>query len=73
MVKYDPENELTEQELDSLAKEDFDMFLDYLDQKSEYLRRPAKGKVAEMKQKKNDILKKNGVKNEKTRRDQWFD
>jgi len=73
MVKYDPENELTEQELDSLAKEDFDMFLDYLDQKSEYLRRPAKDKVAEMKQKKNDILKKNGVKNVKTRRDQWFD
>ena len=35
---YDPNNPLTEEQLDKLAKEDFDKFLDYLDSQSEYLR-----------------------------------
>ena len=73
MVKYDPENPLTDEQLDKLANEDFDAFLEYLDQKSEFLRRPAKDKVAEMKKKKHEILKNNGVKNVKTHRSQWFD
>jgi len=38
MVKFDPNNELSDKELDALAEKDFDMFLDYLDQKSEYLK-----------------------------------
>ena len=38
MVKFDPNNELSDKELDTLAEKDFDMFLDYLDQKSEYLK-----------------------------------
>lgn len=38
MVKFDPNNELSDKELDILAEKDFDMFLDYLDQKSEYLK-----------------------------------
>lgn len=38
MVKFDPNNELSDKELDTLAEKDFDMFLDYLDQKAEYLK-----------------------------------
>src|SRR6056300_194616 len=38
MVKFDPNNELSDKELDALAEKDFDLFLDYLDQKSEYLK-----------------------------------
>jgi hypothetical protein len=38
MVKYDPNNELSEKELDALAEKDFDLFLDYLDQKAEHLK-----------------------------------
>ena len=38
MVKFDPQNELSDKELDALAEKDFDEFLDYLDQKSEYLK-----------------------------------
>ena len=38
MVKFDPQNELSDKELDALAEKDFDMFLDYLDQKAEYLK-----------------------------------
>ena len=38
MVKFDPNNELSDKELDALAEKDFDMFLDYLDQKAEYLK-----------------------------------
>ena len=39
MVKFDPNNELSDKELDTLAEKDFDMFLDYLDQKAEYLKK----------------------------------
>lgn len=38
-MKYDPNNPLSEQELDELGKEDFDSFLEYLDGQSEHLRK----------------------------------
>jgi len=38
-MKYDPNNPLSEQELDKLGKEDFDSFLEYLDGQSEHLRK----------------------------------
>ena len=38
MVKFDPKNELSDKELDALAEKDFDEFLDYLDQKTAYLK-----------------------------------
>jgi hypothetical protein len=72
-VTFDPNNPLSDAELDKLGKEDFDAFLDYLDQKSKFLRRPSQDKVSEMKKKKHEILKNNGVKNVKTHRSQWFD
>ena len=37
-IVYDPNNELSDKELDTLAEKDFDMFLDYLDQKANYLK-----------------------------------
>jgi hypothetical protein len=37
-MKYDPNNPLTDEQLDELAEKDFDMFLEYLDSQSEYLR-----------------------------------
>ena len=37
-MKYDPENELTEMELDELGKANFDAFLAYLDEKAAYLK-----------------------------------
>lgn len=37
-MKYDPNNELTEEQLHQLGEEDFDAFLDYLDQKAEHLK-----------------------------------
>ena len=37
-MKYDPKQELTKEALDTLAKEDFDSFLQYLDSKSNYLK-----------------------------------
>jgi hypothetical protein len=36
--KYDPNNPLSEEELDDLGKVDFEGFLEYLDSKSEYLK-----------------------------------
>lgn len=117
MVKYDPNNELSQEEMDSLAEKDFDLFLDYLDQKTEYLKQFSKplssyytkrfasldkamkgekltdeefdkaSKIGEENEREaidkivernwkaegEKVLKKNGVKNVKTRRDQWFD
>jgi len=116
MVKFDPENELSDKELDTLAEKNFDEFLNYLDQKSDYLKQFTKPlssyhtkryaslsakldgrelskeeydkandigkenerKVAEKitkdwKEESKTVLKNNGVKNVKTRRDQWFD
>ena len=37
-MKFDPNNELSDKELDALAEKDFDEFLDYLDQKTAYLK-----------------------------------
>jgi hypothetical protein len=37
-MKYNPENELTETELDELGKANFDAFLEYLDEKAAYLK-----------------------------------
>ena len=37
-MKFDPQNELTEKQLDELANQNFDEFLDYLDQKAAYLK-----------------------------------
>ena len=42
MIKYDPNNELTDKELDDLGKENFDDFLSYLDQQAEYLKQFSK-------------------------------
>ena len=44
-MRYNPNKPLTEQEMDLLAKEDFDKFLDYLDSKSAYLRRNVEDSV----------------------------
>jgi len=38
MVEFDPNNELSDEELDRIAEENFDDFLDYLDQKAAYLK-----------------------------------
>ena len=35
---YDPNNPISDDELDKIAKEDFDKFLEYLDSKTEYLK-----------------------------------
>jgi flagellar basal body-associated protein FliL len=71
-INYDPNNELSEKELDELAEKDFDLFLNYLDQKSAHLLKDKK-KISEIKKKSQDILRQNGVKNVKTNRGQWFD
>jgi len=116
MVEYDPENPLSDEELDKLAEKDFELFLEYLDSKAAYLKKftkplssyhtkrfasmaakqsgrefpkeeyekadqigkenekKAAEKIAkDWKKEGEEILKKNGVKNVKTRRDQWFD
>lgn len=38
MVTYDPNNELSNEELDTLANKDMNAFLEYLDAKAEYLK-----------------------------------
>ena len=38
MVEFDPNNELSEEELSKLGEENFDDFLDYIDQKAEHLK-----------------------------------
>ena len=35
-LKYDTDNPLTDEQLDKIAAYDFDMFLEYLDSKTEY-------------------------------------
>lgn len=35
---YDPENPLSDEELDKIAEKDFELFLQYLDSKAEYLK-----------------------------------
>jgi hypothetical protein len=41
-MKYDPNNPLTDKELDKLGKDDFDGFLEYLDGKTEHLKQFSK-------------------------------
>lgn len=72
-MKYDPNNPLTQEEMDKLGEEDFDGFLEYLDGLSEYKNRNFKDKVKEHKEKKRDALRKTGIHKIKTNRDQWFD
>ena len=38
-MKYDPNNPLTDEQLDELGKTDFDAVLEYLDSQSEYLKK----------------------------------
>ena len=38
-IVYDPNNELTEEQLNQLGDTDFDAFLDYLDQKAAHLKK----------------------------------
>ena len=42
MVEYDPNNPLSDEELDKLAEKDFELFLQYLDSKTAYLKQFAK-------------------------------
>lgn len=37
-LQYDPNNPLSDKELDELAEKDFELFLEYLDSKTEYLK-----------------------------------
>ena len=37
-LKYDPNNPLSDKDMDELAEKDFDLFLEYLDSKTEYLK-----------------------------------
>ena len=41
-LKYDPDNPLTDEQLDKIAAYDFDMFLEYLDSKTAYLKQFSK-------------------------------
>ena len=41
-MKFDPNNQLSDEELDKLGKEDFDSFLEYLDGQAEYLKQFSK-------------------------------
>ena len=41
-LKYDPNNPLTDKQLDEIAAHDFDKFLEYLDSKTEYLKQFSK-------------------------------
>jgi hypothetical protein len=72
-MKYDPNNPLSEEQLDKLGKEDFDSFLEYLDGMEAYKKKNFKKKVQEFKEKKRDTLRKTGIHKIKTNRDQWFD
>ena len=41
-MKYDPNNELTDKQLEKLGEEDFDKMLEYLDSQTEYLKKLSK-------------------------------
>ena len=72
-MKYNPNNPLTDEQVDKLGKDDFDGFLEYIDTMQEFREKNFKEKVQEAKKKKHDMLLKTGVKNVKTHRSQWFD
>jgi hypothetical protein len=69
MIKYDPNNPLTDDELAGLSD---DVLFDYLDQVT--LSKKSNSKIRNaIKKTGHEILKRNGVKNVKTNRGQWFD
>jgi len=70
---YDPNNPLTDEELEQLGKEDFDSMLEYLDGVTSHLTRKGNPKVKEHKEQKREVLRKTGITKIKTNRDQWFD
>lgn len=41
-MKYDPNNELTDEQLEKLGEENFDLMLEYLDSQAEYLKQFSK-------------------------------
>ena len=69
MIKYDPKNPLTDEDLKNLSEEDL---FSYLDQLALHKRKDSKV-VGAWKEKGREILQKNCVKNVKTNRSQWFD
>jgi hypothetical protein len=69
MIKYDPNNPLTDDELAGLSD---DVLFDYLDQVT--LSKKSNSKIRNtVKKTGHEILKQNGVTNVKTNRGQWFD
>ena len=72
-MKYDPNNPLTDEQLDKLGEEDFEGFLEYLDGVAEHKKRKGNKKVKEVKEKKRQVLRDTGIYKIKTNRDQWFD
>lgn len=72
-MRYDPNNPLTDEQLDKLGKDDFDGFLEYIDTMQEHKQKNFKNKVQEYKEKKRDTLRKTGITKIKTNRDQWYD
>jgi len=37
-MKFDPNNQLTDEELDKLGKDEFDGFLEYIDEQADHLK-----------------------------------
>ena len=72
-MRYDPENPLTDEQVEKLGEDDFDGFLEYIDTMQEHTQKNFKNKVKEYKEKKRDTLRKTGITKIKTNRDQWFD
>lgn len=72
-MKFDPNNPLTDKQLDKLGEEDFEGFLEYLDGVAEHKKRKGNPKVKEHKEKKRQVLRDTGIHKIKTNRDQWFD
>lgn len=72
-MRYDPDNPLTDEQVEKLGEDDFDGFLEYIDTMQEHTQKNFKNKVKEYKEKKRDTLRKTGITKIKTNRDQWFD
>lgn len=72
-MRYDPNNPLTDEQVEKLGEDDFDGFLEYIDTMQEHTQKNFKNKVKEYKEKKRDTLRKTGITKIKTNRDQWFD
>lgn len=72
-MKYDPNNELTDEQLEKLGEDDFDAMLEYLDGMAEHKKRGGNPKVKEHKEQKRQVLRDTGITKIKTNREQWFD